>query len=424
MTPIPSGRAQADQALAHRDTALPCLADLLDNDRLSGLLGEPVHITRVRYKPRTSVLVAFRRTRNGRHHYGWAMNRTPEGTTKLHHREHFSSTHGGDIRLLRPDQSRPDVIIAVGSFEDDWELAGNLLWLRDHGLQRLGARHRPGSGSFGDVGTILRYKPERRLVLMDPGPGGSIVIKTAAQPYDAQMQRRFWERLNQHGVPVLPLLADEECSKHGISASPAWGGGDLAAVDGDNGAHRAGEALARLHSIPVDSGVTTAARSGNLLAQLLAARSMIAALVPAFEDVANLLAADLSHRLPGHRGPRDRVLAHGDFSPDQVLITGQEVRIIDFDRTHTSAPEADLGSFAAVEEITAPTQETRTTGGSKTAQLTEGYVQAGGVYSPGNLELWTAFRLFTGSVDPFRDRAPEWAANMAWHLDRARELMR
>lgn len=422
MKPIPSDRANADTALAHRDTLLPCLAYLLDNDRLSGLLGEPVRITRVRYKPRTSALVAFRRTRNGRHDYGWAMTRTPDGNAKLHRREHFSSTHGGDIRILCPDQGRPDALVAVGGFEDDWELAGNLLWLRDHGLQRLGAPQRPGSGLCGGAGTILRYKPERRLVLRNPGPGGSLVIKAAAQPFDAQRQRHFWQRLDQYGVPVLPLLADEECSDHGISASPTWGEGDLGALHGDTGALRAGEALARLHRIPQDPDVTTPGRPANVLDQLEANRAMITTLVPALEEAASLLAARLRHRLQEHTGHRACVLIHGDFSPDQVLVSGSEVRIIDFDRTHTDAPEADLGAFAAVDEITTRAQHRDSAGGPKTAQLTEGYVRAGGEFTPGRVNLWAAFRLFTGSIDPFRDRAPRWASDMAWHLDRAREL--
>ncbi|WP_260681119.1 hypothetical protein [Arthrobacter sp. KBS0703] len=39
------------------------------------------------------------------------------------------------------------------------------------------------------------------------------------------------------------------------------------------------------------------------------------------------------------------------------------------------------------------------------------------------MDAWAAFRLFNSSVDPFRDRSPEWAADMSWHLRRAEELI-
>lgn len=416
-------RLSPDQSVAHRDSALPCLADLLDNRRLSELLGEPVHITRVRYKPGTSALVAFRRTRNGRHDYGWAMTRTPDGNSKLYRREHYSSTHGGDIRLLRPAEGRPDALVAVGGFEDDWALNVNLQWLRDHGLDRLGILHRTRSSLVSGAATIVRYKPERRLVLVDHSPAGSIVIKTAAQPFNHARQLHFWQQLNQYGVPLLPQLGDAGCSDHGISASPAWGDGDLAAVDDDHGARRAGEALARLHNIADHTDSHPADSPASFLSQLIATRTMITALLPALEEPATTLAARLSDQLQEHTRPGNRVLLHGDFSPDQVLVSVQDVRIIDFDRAHAGVPETDLGSFAAVEEITAPRPDTNTVGGSKTAHLIEGYIQAGGRFSPAGMDAWAAFRLFTGSVDPFRDRAPDWAADTAWHIARALELV-
>ena len=415
-------RLGADQALALRDSALPCLADVLDNHRLSELLGEPARVTRLRYKPGTSLLAAFRIARNGHHHYGWAMTRTTAGNSKLRRRENYSNTHGGDIRILQPDGRRPDALVAVGGFEDDWALSGNLLWLRDHGLERLGAIPRTGGTLVRGAASIVRYKPERRLVLMDHSPAGTIVIKTAAQSFNNARQQHFWQWLRRHGVPVLPLLGDPECADHGISASPFWGAGDLTTVDDDKGARRAGEALAILHNTPEYADDYPAEPQPSLMGQLMATQSMIAALLPLLQEPAMKLAARLSDQLREQTSPKSLSMLHGDFSPDQVLVTDEDVRIIDFDRAHSGVPEADIGSFAAVEEINSQTPGPHAVGGPKTAHLIEGYVQAGGRFSPGNINAWAAFRLFTGSVDPFRDRAPGWATDAAWQIDRALEL--
>lgn len=417
-------RPGADRALALRDGAIPCLADLLDNHRLSELLGEPVRITRVRYKPGTSVLTAFRRTRDGHPDYGWAMTRTAAGNSKLRRRESYSSTHGGDIRLLQPDSGKPDALVAVGGFEDDWALTGNLLWLRDHGLERLGVVPRTGGRLVSDAASIVRYKPERRLVLMNHSPAGSMVIKAAAESFNSARRQHVWQWLQRHGVPVLPWLGDAGCADHGISASPFWGVGDLGAIDDDDGARHAGEALARLHNAPGYAGNNLADPEPSLHRQLVATKSMISTLLPILEEPATKLAARLSGQLLAQTSHRHHTLLHGDFSPDQVLVAREDVRIIDFDRAYSGVPEADIGSFAAVEEINARRPASQTAGGSKTAHLIEGYVQAGGRFAPGNINAWAAFRLFTGCVDPFRDRASDWAADAAWQIDRALELTR
>ncbi|MBT2551631.1 aminoglycoside phosphotransferase family protein [Arthrobacter sp. ISL-5] len=428
-----------DLSLASRDDALPGLPWLLDNTRLSSLLGETVRVTRVRYKPRTSLLVAFRRIRNGAFDYGWAMTRTPAGNAKLLRRELTSRSRSGGIRVLRPDPRQDDNLVAVGGVEDDWVLYGNLLWLREHGLERLGLQHRPGAllagagSTLAGAGSVLRYKPERRLVLFVPNSGAPVVIKAAATPAGAEQQAHFLERLNLHGVPHLTQLGDAECLEHGISACAAWGGGDLAGLDDDSGAVSAGEALARLHGIPL-GGFPAGPEvwRDEIAAQLRATRTMVASLLPDLEEPARRMEAELRTRLLTDGTASKYVLVHGDFSADQVLVGGSEVRLIDFDRARTGVAEADLGSFAAAEEAvraeasggpTGPARGTGGAGGPKTARLSEGYAGAGGRFTPAGVDAWAAFRLFNSSVDPFRDRSPEWAADMSWHLRRAKELI-
>lgn len=409
-----------DLALAGRDDALPCLAAMLDDDHLSELVGEALHVTRVRYKPRTSLLVAFVRPGPGREGYGWALSTS--GNAKLGRRAESSAQHGGGVRLVRFPAPGTDAAIAVGGLEDDWALRKNLRWLDQDGLGLLGVARMPGQGLLGGTVNVLRYKPERRLVLLAESSGTPIVVKTAARPADEDVDRLFHQRLRRHGVPVLPRLGDARCSSHGTSASPAWGDRDLAASDGPE-ARYAGEALARLHGIPAPTEPGTAAppEAARLRLQLEATSSMVAALVPALGSGAAGLADRIRGRLEESSRAVPTVQVHGDFSADQILVSGTDIRLIDFDRAGAGSPESDLGSFAAVEEMSRWRGTAVTT--LHTENLLDGYVRAGGRFRPEAMEAWTALRLFAGSVDPFRDRRPDWAAEISRHLERAGELI-
>ncbi|MFE4544379.1 phosphotransferase family protein [Arthrobacter sp. NPDC056727] len=415
MNAPPSGFSNPDRSLASRDAALPGLPWLLDNARLSELLGETVRVTRVRYKPGTSLLVAFRRLRNGNFEYGWAYT-LAEPAAKLLRRESKSRSRGGNMRVLRPDPLHADMLVAVGGVEDDWALHPNLVWLREHGAERLGLKPRAAASLLAGS-SVLRYKPERRLVLLAHQASTAVVIKTAAKPAGTGQQTHFLERLQRHGVPLLPQLGDAECLEHGISACIAWGGGDLAGLDDDSSAFTAGEALARLHGVPAPDW-----HAAGVTAQLQATRNMVSSLLPALEDTARRIEAELGSLLPDGSGSGP-VLVHGDFSPDQVLVGDSEVRLIDFDRARAGSAEADLGSFAAAEETVLRASGGPSAGGPKTVGLTEGYRRAGGRFTQSGVDAWAAFRLFNGSVDPFRDRSPDWAEDTAWHLRRAKELI-
>jgi hypothetical protein len=418
-------RQEADRALAARDTRIPALVWLLDDELLSALIGESVHIARTRYKAQTSALIAFRRGGSGPDRYGWAltMSKTADVGAKLQRRAQRSDTYGGGIRLFRPDPLQTDIVVAVGPIEDDWRLRPNLLWLRDHGLGRLGAPLAVPDRFLNGRTRVLRYKPERRLVVRVPSGTRPIVVKTAAQPYSDGSGLRLRQRLDAHGVPVLPELADAECAAHGISASPEWGDGDLGSTDNDAAAYRAGEALAAIHGVPVGATEETANEVRNVERQLAATRSMIAALLPELEAPATRLADRLLAQLHAPDLHGQPVLVHGDFSADQVLVRGSTVRIIDFDRFRTADPALDIGSFAAVEEITGHRPGGPEAGGRKAAHLIDGYQQAGGHVSRTGVDTWAAFRLFLGSVDPFRDRASAWPADTNWHIRRALELI-
>lgn len=420
-TTFPATGRRADSALAYRDHALPGLADLLENERLSTLLGEPVHITRVRYKPRTSLLVAFRRTRDGRHEYGWAATRAGEGDTKLARRAEASRAAGGSIVILNPDTKAP---IATGSVEDDWNLRPHLLWYRAQGAGQL---HIP-TGSACSARTltgrvdVLRYKPERRIVLRTPAVPEPVIVKVASHPLDHRERSELDRQRHRHGVPVLPELGTVDCALHGITASPAWGDADLGIVDDGRAAYRAGEALAALHSIPLPAETDTSRWIKDLADELTAARTMISALLPELGEPCAKLASTLLHRLTSAPNDISPVRVHGDFSPDQVLVNGNSVRLIDFDRTRILPAEADLGSFAAAEAVSRA-RGTVYGPGPKSRSLLDGYLAAGGTAHPAKINAWVSLRMFTASVDHFRDRDRDWPQQVAWHLATAMELI-
>ena len=426
-------RRDADRALAARDPRIPGLNWVLDDELLSELLGESVQIIRTRYKPHTSALVAFRRAGsgsygsgsdgNGAGTYGWALTTSPEHIEKLQQRADSSQKRGGGIRLVQPDRPHGDVVVAVGPIQEDWPLRPNLRWLRDHGLRRLGAL--PAAGSFLDPPvSVLRYNPERRLVARVPTETVPVVVKTAVHADEAAAGLRLRQRLQSHGIPVLPELADPECAAHGISASPGWGQGDLGGGGNDPAAYRAGQALAAIHGMDTEPGADPMADMEDVVRQLMATRSMITCLLPGLEAPVDALTGRLLAAV-GAAGPRRQqpVMVHGDFSADQVLVDGPAIRIIDFDRVTTSDPARDLGSFAAVEDIADPAGVGPVAGGRKTAQLIDGYRDAGGHVTQAGLDSWAAFRLFLNSVDPFRNRTSDWPADTNWQIRRALELI-
>ncbi|WP_427015714.1 phosphotransferase family protein [Pseudarthrobacter sp. P1] len=420
-TPLLAQRRQADQALAARDPRISALGSVLDDDRLSALLGEAVRITRVRYKPGTSVLVAFCQAGPGG--YGWASTRAAGVGAKLQHRAQRSERYGGGIRLFQPEPRHEESIVAVGGIEDDWPLRENLLWLFEHGLGRLGAgREAPGS-LLGPTGRVLRYKPERRIVLGVPAGQNAIVVKTATQPRPHAAGPGLAERLLQGGVPVLAELADAQCAEHGISASRQWGDGDLDGCADEHCAYLAGEALAALHA--VDPGPAGAADDGaaKLVHQLRATRDMVTALLPELDKPATLAMHELAALVTMGAQSGRKVLVHGDFSPDQVLVDGAAVRIIDFDRIGTGAPELDIGFFAAAEEIADRGTGGGGPGGPKTDSLMAGYLRAGGHPFGYRANAWAALRFFISAVDPFRDRDPDWPATAHWQIRRTLELI-
>ncbi len=355
--------------LARRDTALP-LDVVLDAGRLSDALGRRVEITRVRYKPGTSVVVAVRDAANGDGvgSHGWVA--AYADAAKL------AKTR---MRAERVGASVTTVPGAPGS------LAGPLV--ADRALAERLRRSAP-------AGHVLRYNPHRRLVVRTDND----VVKIAATDARGGAIARL---LADAGLAVLPGAAVAD----GVERTPWWGRGDLATSPSPEAAVTTGRELARLHAVPVDAADVRQASDGD--ADLATAAAAIGVLDRAAGARAERLASRVRAMPAGER----RAVVHGDFTADQVLVDHADVRFIDFDRAGHGDPERDLGYFAAAELLA---------GRGSTGPLRSGYDLP---VDESAVTRWTATAALQRAVEPFRHGRADWAERLHLAIDIAEEAV-
>ncbi|MGM1030214.1 MAG: phosphotransferase [Actinomycetota bacterium] len=364
----PSAR-EAVESLRGRDRALPDLALVLDAHALEAELGFAPVVQRVRYKPGSSAVVAVR---------------DPEGGS------HWIATYADGAKLAK-GVGRAARVGAEVTWLSPRTLTGPVA--ADRLLARVLARARRAAPALLEGAAVLRYNPHRRLVLRGRGSA----IKLAAHPSDRGDE--VARRLAAAGAAVLAPSS----LRPGVTVTPWWGTSDLAHAPDSALERLAGAAIARVHRMPAASlpplPSVDAAREAD------AAARAIGAVLPGLAGRAAALAARLRRAVgPG----RPEVLVHGDWSPDQVLADGGEIRFIDFDRAAMAPAERDLGSALA-------------SGGS--ASGAEGYLEAGGRIDVDALDAWTSLSLLQRAIDPFRTGASEWPTAVELALSRAEEAL-
>ena len=382
-------------------TTADAVSTLLDADRLSELLDQPVRADRLRIKPNVSVLVSLTERSTGLTS-GWARLLWPVSHSKAAQAERLATSLGLDQAPVTRGADG-DLLLQSGPVHTDPKLAEPMA-----GAARQGVL---GPWKAGDV---LRYNPSRRLVLRD----GSTVLRIRTRPGDPadDVHRALAELL-----PVPRLLDSESvarCEGH-VSIQQWCGDTNLAELfDTCTAEHTTSEVVS-------EAGATR--RVGALLAEL---HSCAEALKPELVD-------RLPHRLPD---PRDLaevharqldaldldlarrvravggmlparlsgepVLAHGDASPDQVLYERSSGRIwlTDFDRVRLAPAVADLGSYLAV----APA--------SQGSALLEGYAEHRPVPSAEQLGVAVAHSHLARLADPLRRADPSWRERIGAEL--------
>lgn len=390
---------------------------MLDHAALSELVGAPVRATHLRHKPGLSTTAALVDAADG-FFVGWAQACHEGHLDKVRNAVRAAAERGLRVHV-RLVQGSPGMRLVHGSIDTDPQLR--------RGLRTLGPAL-PSVESSVQSGRlrVLRYNPHRRLVLRrdvpDHQPLGIRV--TADKQPDANPTRRVLEAA---GVPVLrPTRSQDIRRTRRVTVWPWYGCGDLAgcgltAALAGRAARRTGGALARLHGIAQVAGDV---RHGpaEIESALVGLAGDLHHLDPSAAGRTAGLTEQVLRRLGDGPAWRGAVLAHGDFSADQVLVDHDgHIRLIDFDRMGLAPAALDLGSFAAMELLTSARPPTDL---PLTGRVLEGYRLAGGAEpEAATLTAWTARALLTRVMEPFRAGRSDWSSGVHARLDQIEEVL-
>ncbi|OMG15227.1 phosphotransferase, partial [Actinomyces naeslundii] len=223
-------------------TTVDAVSTLLDADRLSELLGQPVRADRLRIKPNVSVLVSLTERSTGLTS-GWARLLWPVSHSKAAQAERLAASLGLDQAPVTRGADG-DLLLQSGPVHTDPKLA-----------EPMADAARQGVLGPWKAGDVLRYNPSRRLVLRD----GSTVLRVRTRPGDPadDVHRALAELL-----PVPRLLDSESvarCEGH-VSIQQWCGDTNLAELfDTCTAEHTTSEVVS-------EAGATR--RVGALLAEL------------------------------------------------------------------------------------------------------------------------------------------------------------
>ncbi len=270
----------------------------------------------------------------------------------------------------------------------------------------------------------LRYRPERRYVAEFRATGENRVLLKAYTRKGYNRCKHNVQSFQSRGrLRVARLLG---CSDKNRLLAFEWLPGrllmdlctspelDCAAVTAVGGA------LATLHGQDSSglSGWTRAAEA----ADLLSLSSEIGFICPRLAGRADGLARRLAALLSG--APPKHCALHGDFSANQVLVSENNVSIIDLDWACSGDPADDLGNFLAQSERIALRGEfPRDRVGLLKESLLKGYALASDGWLPDRVELYTAVEVFRRTRFPFRGREPDWPQRTESLLERAEVIL-
>ncbi len=428
---------RGDRELVSRDRELIGLRTLLDASAFTELLQQSHPDAKieeacpyyVRYKPGTSCLVGY--------HVRAGELRT-EVYARCHHPDSRDKATKGERLTSIPSALgpgivvRPDLNLVIYAFPNDHEIRG-LRRMFERGLNRVRVKrllpdHR---ALWNGTLTRIRYKPERRCVAklcVDrlpgvPGEARAVVKLYSPEGFEAALARvnRF---ANRPGLRLPSFLGAAE--RYWALAWEWIEGPPLLDViselsNSDQACERVGAALGDLHRQEPHLSFTYACEDycGTLEAAAVAIGSICADL----NERAQGLSRDLAAALRDH--PWRPAPIHGDFSADQVLLSGVDAVFLDLDRAGIGDPLIDLGSLRA--KLIADTVENRLTldrAEEIAAQLVQRYGQTIGSHAIDDLDVFTASSLLQIAPEPFRQRRRDWPAKVEALLAHAERISR
>lgn len=422
--------APPDANLIRRDPALPGLALLLDSEALAARLRrfagaaelETPQLTYIKYKPQTNCLVGYRACLRGTPLLFYAVAYTPAARNKLEKACRQPGVPGplGPGRLVLEENA-----IVVSFFPNDRKLL-SLPLLADRVVRKTS-----GSEFFRDCPDLwegplesLVYRPERRYVakLIGNQKRHGVLRVYNNKNYAAA-------RTNALAFHSGDLLRIARCLGHSelinmlalewLPGQPL--GRTLAGPLPEEGhLGRVAQALAELHRQNLESLVPNSHMvEATSLAKVAQGLGFVCPhLKEHAQDLSDRLGTCLIN-LPAMHCP-----IHGDFYPDQVLLDGNKVAILDLDEAGYGDPAIDLGNFLAhlerdgLQGLLPPGQAERL---GRT--LLESYPIAADPSLRSRFWVYAAVRLFRLAPHSFRKRRLDWPQHTESILDRVAVLL-
>ncbi len=373
---------------------------VLDQEWLSNLTGRPVRAARLRIKPDVSLTAGLEDAATGRP-AGWARLLWPVARAKADRAARRARERG--LRTVRRELDG-GLVLHAGRLASDPAL-----------MEHLGRAAAGGLVEDPDGARVLRHNPLRRLVVRT----GAGVVRITSAPQDDELRLRDFIAARVPGAPIpaaAPGFAAPGPPTH-ISALRFVGDADLAraALPGTSAvaaaSAAAGAALAALHAstrrLPADLAARLPGRGAERRRAGAVHASVLRALDPAL--AARVLALD--ERLPADP-PAPRVLAHGDFTPDQVLVRLDDgaVWLTDFERSRLAPAATDLGSYLAVVD------------GATARALLDGYADAGGrVPDEADLAAGALGARLARLAEPLRHADARWRERIGREVEELEE---
>ena len=109
----------------------------------------------------------------------------------------------------------------------------------------------------------------------------------------------------------------------------------------------------------------------------------------------------------------DPGFVHGDFYPGQVIIKDNRAGIIDFDRSYTGDPIADIGNFIANIRLLKLKGNPIDDAVIEKMFLTAYEESSGKKLDEKRIRFWTIFGIYQLAVNPFRGLEPGWRPKTA-----------
>ncbi len=421
---------RADASFVREDARVRGLATLLDEGAFLATLRRlcPSHDIQsadaryVRYKPHTSCLVAYRVRVGETYTAVYARCHADDQIVKVANarlKMEVRGALGAGLHVV------PEEGIAIFAYPNDYEIRSlRKLYEGERTPPRM-RRMLPSHPHLHSVSPeILRYKPERRFVgKLDDGSGDAAVIRLYPEAQFEDIRQRAWAFKDRDDLRVPRVVGD---SKRYSMLAHRWVDGRL--LEGVLcGADDSGPVLEHV------SGALAALHRQRPRLNAMYSASDYCRGVAAACDAVSAVDAGLGLRAAELRDTVQRAVldlnwrsqvVHGDFSADQVVVRGDCVTLLDFDRAAYGNPSMDIGSFAAGLIALASGGSVSFERASVMAgEFAGAYWRASGFEDPAGVRVFTAGALLMRAPEPFRHRDRAWPARIAELLEHAERVM-